>query len=97
MEKKNELSSFRWLSSSFFHIYDQISNFTIQIAAQFANQVCVNPLKLIPAIPVEIRPRYIQVPADCVLADPSFLQHLFDAQFQMSIIHSLHLYQKYIG
>ena len=80
----------------FFYIYDQFSNLTVQITAQFTDQICIYPLEFISAIPVKIRSWNIQITADRILADSLFFQQFFYAHFQMTIIHLPHLNTKYI-
>jgi len=68
-------------------ILHQFADLYIQIAAEFADKLCIDPLKLIIAVSVKIRSGNVQCLADFVLGDTLFLQNLLNMKDQFSVLH----------
>jgi hypothetical protein len=60
------------MSSSFLYQDDEVFDFAVKIFAQPYHEVCVNPLKFIPAVAVEIPPWKVQILANSIFTDGTF-------------------------
>ena len=69
---------------SVLHILDQLAHLTRKIFAELADQIRVDPLEIVPAIPVKVRAWNVHLSAHLVLAPPGRFHKFIDSHMQMS-------------